>query len=407
MLLVVTLIVSGLAAAQSSQAFTQPSYEVPLYAHQALSHPDGSMTFEECAPPLSQAYSTQRIMTVDVAGNTLASIAKPSGAAGSWETFDCADAVVAGYDSTIYAVEAKGDGYGNMSYRIAAYKFGIQRWTYSLPACSRYQLSGQPKWLTLGYDGNLYAVMSVTQCAMADQLVGINTSDGTSRFTPIAFTQDVSNMAHWRSQVAMYNSGLVVRDGNTLKYFDYNGQANQTNYVLPLTSGEYFDDAVFAADGTALVAVKKSGLACTGVYRVLTHSPSGANSSFSTVNECPKPGTVRAMPDGGLLLTHQTLYDNSLVRYSATGSLVYSLSVVGITGYSQVWVAWPQVDANGNVIVVRSGINSGGERHSFVDVVSATGTIQRVWDTLSLNTSATGEVLRVEPSTVLIYVFWN
>ncbi|MFZ1812383.1 MAG: GDSL-type esterase/lipase family protein [Candidatus Saccharimonadales bacterium] len=411
---VLGLVVAGLAVPpQLAHAFSAASLSVPIYAHQARSHPDGSVTFEECMPPLSQAYSTQRIMTVDAGGATLTSLAKPSGAA-VWGPMGCEDTTVAGYDSTIYTVETKAASNGYTNYRIAAYKFGMLRWNYQLAICPNSQIDGRPKWLMLGYDGNLYAAMSST-CSVPDKLIGINTADGTSRFTPIAFSQDISNVMYWRSRIAAYSGGLVMLDGNALKYYDYNGQSNQASATLPLTSSEYFDDATFAADGTALIAVRKTGITCTGVHRVLTHSPSGTDGGFSTANECPKPGIVRAMPDGGLVMSHQPGYDHYLTRYAANGTLVYTVSIVGVAGYSQVWVAWPQVDANGTVIVVRSGINSSGERHSFVDVVSPTGTMQRVWDTLSLNTPATGEVFRytqgerfaMEPGAVYIPICAN
>ena len=100
------------------------------------------------------------------------------------------------------------------------------------------------------------------------------------------------------------------------------------------------------------------------------------------------------MPDGGILFQHGTMYENRLMRYNASGLLVYNVDILSMTGYSQVWVAWPQVDANGNVVVVRSGVNASSDRHTLVDVVSPTGTMQRVWDTLGLNTAATGEVFR-------------
>lgn len=381
----------SLAVMPQALAFTAPSLSVPLYAHQALTHADGSMSFAECYGQ-AQAYSTQRIITVDVGGNTLTSLPKPPNTT-TWAALNCEDQMVAGYDSTVYVVESKGSGTGYTNYRIAAYKFGAQRWTWTFPpTCPSYQREARPKWLTLGYDGNLYAVMSTTNCATPDQLVSINASDGTSRFTPIQFSQDVSNITHWRPRVATYNSGLVLLDGSVLKYYSYTGQSSQASYTLPLTSGEYFDDAVFTAGGTVLVAVKKSGQACTGINRVVSHTPAGADTSYSTTAACPKPGVVRAMPDGGLLLQHTTLYENRLLRYSPSGTLLYNVDVLSISGYSQVWVAWPQVDANGNVVVVRSGVNTSSDRHTLVDVVSPTGIMQRVWDTLGLNTAAKGEV---------------
>lgn len=110
--------------------------------------------------------------------------------------------------------------------------------------------------------------------------------------------------------------------------------------------------------------------------------------------ECPSVNVLRSTPDGGVILSYGNAYGNSLVRYAQTGMLVYNLSLMSIPGYSQVWAAWPQVDANSNVVVVRSGINASNDRHTLVDVISPIGTMQRVWDTLSLNTAATGEVFR-------------
>lgn len=384
---------SSLAVMPQALAFTAPSLSVPLYAHQALTHPDGSMSFVECYSQ-AQAYSTQRVVTVDVGGNVLTSLPKPPNTT-TWAALNCEDQMVADYDSTVYVVESKGSGTGYTNYRIAAYMFGVQRWTWTFPpTCPSYQREARPKWLTLGYDGNLYAVMSTTDCATLDQLVGINASDGTSRFTPIQFTQDVSNITHWRPRVAAYSSGLVLLDGSVLKYYSYTGQSSQASHTLPLTSGEYFDDVVFTAGGTVLVAVKKSGQACTGINRVVSHAPAGTDASYSTSAACPKPGMVRAMPDGDILFQHGTMYENRLMRYNSSGLLVYNADILSMTGYSQVWVAWPQVDANGNVVIVRSGVNASSDRHTLIDVVSPTGTMQRVWDTLGLNTAATGEVFR-------------
>lgn len=58
------------------------------------------------------------------------------------------------------------------------------------------------------------------------------------------------------------------------------------------------------------------------------------------------------------------------------------------------WYSWPQVDSAGNVVIVRSGLNSSSDRHTLVDVVSPTGTVQRVWDTLSMAQSSSAESFR-------------
>lgn len=171
------------------QALTPSPFSVPLYAHQAYSHPDGSMTFAECYS-LPQAYSTQRAITVSPEGTTLTSLAKPANST-TWGAQTCEGGPVTGLDSTIYVVESKSSGNGYTNYRIAAYKQNMQLWTYSLDMCTTGQVNGRPKWLTLGYDDNLYAAMD-SSCSTSDKLVGINTSTGASLFSPIAFTQNIS-----------------------------------------------------------------------------------------------------------------------------------------------------------------------------------------------------------------------
>jgi hypothetical protein len=342
------------------------------------------MTLTECSS-LPQAYSTERVVTVSGNGTVLTSLAKPP-TSSSWGAVSCEGGPVAAYDSTIYVVESKQNN-GYTEYRIAAYKLGTQLWNYSLELCTSSPKFARPKWLTLGHDDNLYAVMD-SPCTTSDVLVGLNAATGTSLFTPIPFTQSVSSYELWHSPFATYAGGLVMLDNNKLKYYNYGGQSNATSYSVPIGSGESFVRVAYGDNGRAAIAVSKSGVGCSGVYRVDYHDPSGASGSYPTATQCPSIGHLRVLPGGGVLLKHGTLNESKLMKYDGTG-LVYNVNIFSISGYSQLFEAWPQVDSNGTVVVIRSGVNSSGDRHVLVDTVSPTGTVQRVWDTLSMATSST------------------
>ncbi len=302
--LALCLLLALVQPAPRAQAIPTTPYPVALYAHQAYSHPDGSMTFAECFSQ-AQAYSSQLLMTVSSDGDTLTSLPKAASST-SWKALTCEDGPVVGYDSTVYAAESRSTGTGYSNYRIAAYKHGVLLWSYSLATCTSYQRDGRPKWLTHGYDDNIYFVMN-SSCTSSDVLVGLDSVTGASLFTPIPFTQDMYVYEGWHSPITTYAGGLVMLDNNTLKYYSYAGQSNATSYSVPIISGESFVRVAFGDNGRATIAVSKPSTGCSGVHRVEYHDPGGTSGSFPTVTQCPSIGHLRALPDGSILLKHGAL----------------------------------------------------------------------------------------------------
>ncbi|MBC7746450.1 SGNH/GDSL hydrolase family protein [Pedobacter sp.] len=376
--------------AQSASAITWPQPIADTYPHQVYTHGDGSVTLAECA---SQSYTNKTVRTLNPAGDVTNNVAK-STASDQWQTSGCEGKAAAAKDGTFYAQRYKYTA-GYQDIELAAYKNNVVLWSAAVQICSSGSLTGDPRWVTVGTDGDIYAVMA-GQCASPDKLVGFSASDGSIKFS-ISLNNDVYNQPYYWPLLNVYSGGLTMLDGTTLRYFNYDGSTAgaPADYAFSLAGGESVVATAVGSSGRMYVAISGTTGCSAKTDRIAYHDPSGTSGSTNVLNECVSTSVLRAMPDGGILIQEQGEYPR-ILRYSSTGVLVYSTALWSVSGYGNVWVAWPQVDAKGNVVIVRSAQEGGSDydRHTFVSTVSFTGALTPVFDTTAFDTPDTTEVFR-------------
>jgi lysophospholipase L1-like esterase len=381
-------------APQASASVTWPLEVDDIYPRAVRTHDDGSITLAECYGAY-QSYTDNTVRTYNSTGDATTIVPK-SASSTEWRTDGCDDHGVAGNDGTLYAMRQKFNAQSYTETEVVAIKNGVVLWSTSLEICPSYTKDGQPKWMTLGHDGDVYAVMS-QNCTDPDKLVGFDSSDGS-----IKFQTSLSNKAWagtwWRPRLGVYDDGLVLVDGNTLRYFNYDGSTSgvPNDYTYSLAGNEYFDTTAINSDGRVYVAVFESGQSgCDAkVQRVDWHDPDGSSGSVNVASYCMSIGQLRAMPGGDFLLQVSGSNILKLYRFSDTGTLVYLKNIGSMSGYKWAWSSWPFVDADGDVVVARYATETSGDfdRHVFVEHIGPTGTVTRAFDTTQFDVGGTQEL---------------
>lgn len=153
---------------------------------------------------------------------------------------------VVGSDGTVYnksqfAPSAEPSVPGMMLVR--ATKNGTNKWVYRLGSTSCADRYYDVQWLTLGADGDVYFVAVPGYGCSRDSsfLVGLSASNGSLKFrqaldSNLNFTT-ISQFIGVMSMFA-YDDGLVVLDGATLRYFDYDGdEVTSKAYTISMPAG--------------------------------------------------------------------------------------------------------------------------------------------------------------------------
>lgn len=232
----------------------------------------------------------------------------------------------------------------------------------------------------------LYALVR-TQCAGSTQyrheILGIRLSDHTQTFRKDLGLYEISpNGTH----ILLYQSGIVVRlnEFTSPIRFRYLSRAGVESTAkarqLQLSGSEHFGDWTLAYDGTVTAYITRPGSTCSGgsdvTKRVVRLKPGSANAIFNIDAECFVSNGIRPMPDGRTILMRSGPSDQEqgtdsrqFLTITETGGLTYfsapmpQASEVDFYGGRQF-----EVDGNGNVIFVRSLVQTEGDGDQYINV---------------------------------------
>ena len=149
----------------------------------------------ECYGQALGLQRTQRIIALSMWAATRSHLAAQALNTTTWAALNCEDQMVAGYDSTVYVVESTGSGTGyQLPHR--GVLDSARRWTWTfLRRALAYQREARPS-KPCCHDGNLYAVMSTTNCDSPTSSSVSMPRTVRAALLPIRFPQDVSNITH-------------------------------------------------------------------------------------------------------------------------------------------------------------------------------------------------------------------
>lgn len=301
----------------------------------------------------------------------------------------------AGVDGTMYVnyrTPNPGPSGGVVSSGIAAYKNSVKLWSYSFtsPCGSNWPYA---KNVTLGYNNKLYA-FEASSCHNA-KLVVLDTSNG-SLIQSLDLDTNYNGLQEDTStRILPLTSGARVLDGQTVKTYVYGATSLSDSHAFSLTGNETIGLVGGDSVGDVYVTIQNTGSGCSYGYtnRVIRMNVDGTQDSFSlSAGGCYMASTIRVAPNKGFVLDDLAcmwgICNHVLNGFAADGTLNYGL--LGLddwTGYSNVSFKAPQVDSNGNVYVLRQGIQTGGDHNGNVEVVriNPTGSLQTVFSTEPLN----------------------
>lgn len=256
-----------------------------------------------------QASSSTLFQSFDGSGTKVQDQTRPSGYGGSFCPGSSGNATV-GEDGTVYL----GVNSGSSQY-IQAWKNNSLVWTYTIPCGS----NGYPWAMTMGADGNLYAVISQGGGSCYGwQLIGVTPTaqSGTSPAAP----QEVMNHRIYAGSVyggglTAYNNGLVLYTSGGIQYAPYTG--TWPDAITPsgplLTSQIGMVNRWFEAStgGRVFVLNKASTTQSTGctdpsnnVLSVTAIDPSGEAWTTQQFGGCNYVHEVHPTPDGGFVMRY-------------------------------------------------------------------------------------------------------
>jgi len=265
-----------------------------------------------------QASSSTLFQSYDETGTQVQSQTRPSGYSGSFCPGSSGNATV-GKDGTVYLAMSSGS-----SQYIQAWKNNSLVWTYTIP-CGAY---GYPWAMTMGADGNLYAVISQGGGSCGGwQLIGVTPTakSGTSPTAP----QEVMNHRIYAGSVyggglAAYNDGVVLYTSGGIQYAPYTGawpDAITPSGALLTTQVGQVSRWFEATPGGRVFVVNKAptgqvqtcsdqGNRAGGITAV---DPDGTMTT-STLGGCTTIHEIHPMPNGGAMLRYA--YSDSSTGWS-------------------------------------------------------------------------------------------
>lgn len=343
-----------------------------------FSHGDGSLTASECNARPSGSYGIQTFnphgeSTTFVAGNT--------------NYYACYNIATAGADGTIFGLK-----FGSPD--VVAFKNNVQLWSKP-PQSSCPNDRGSDNNFTIGADGNLYTLHETNCNTNVDRihLLGINAQTGADTFRAPLTTYASAQP----DRLFAYSDGLVVKDGDTVRYFNYQG-VEDTSKAFNLTPGvgKTFRSLAVDYTGKTYVAYTLNATnnpADTTCHRnygstQLDSKPAGGTLiSESFPNDCFVAYRLNAAPSGAVIDGKNYLNNQRLVVFagdSSSTSMVYS---VDMTGFGLTYGLYSlDVDGNGNAVVgIDAKKTANNERHVRLMVYTRAGGLVNTFSTESLN----------------------
>lgn len=383
-----------------------------LSPQDARVHGDGSVTITDCNTSGQETDASIQLAAVTYAPNGTVLSEIPKVPDTNWSTQTCRQTSVVGTDSTFYTVQDKN---GWEQHRLVAYKNNVIRWSHAY-ACNNGR-NLRPEAMTLGMDGNIYAVFhngGLVACPEYPNdgrvLIGIDATDGSELFrqsTPVSGAE------------LMYalSDKLVVKTLNDILFYSYSGQSLSTQDLH--TGPEYGKNFLYYA------AINEDDLLY--VYQEF------AGPSAPPVDPCPQTGgnyirslylkkgnaapidlsigdrrcviDMALLPDDTIVYAYHDMstHQVKLLRRDVSGATIYYDIVISeitgqyvyTTGADSVPVMhWISVSGSGDVYLKRRTTipnDSQADRNLRIDQVSSSGVLTEVFDTSTFDNTAVQE----------------
>lgn len=317
--------------------------------------------------------------------------------------------MAAGLDDTAYVYEIR-SSYGAYERRLVAYKNDTEVWTKQVEACD--SASGAAKqaeifYPTLGYDNTLYFLAYAPQgCTThSNKLYAVSLIDGQIKFsTPITGTNpgQSAQFAH----IFPMENGVAVLDGKLARFFDDTGTEDTAKTkTLTFSPNQQVVEAVGDNEGRIYAHLVPDSLATTPDPSNPNYTCAGdaevafldSNTTLERVpvNDCTYKINRMAMAPNGALVTiggqggHYTNYDDMLVKYASSGSIMYETSLNQISSsFSGPTSIFPVADNAGNTIVISTASATSGyqDQHVIARKFDSTGSQSIVYTTEDIDT---------------------
>ncbi|MBL8159627.1 hypothetical protein JNJ66_04165 [Candidatus Saccharibacteria bacterium] len=372
--------VAGAAAVHTDMGSYRPEY---IYAHK-----DGSYNASICSGSSSPwTYSK----TYSGAHAHIDSAQRDNNA--DWWAPSCDNVGMGvGLDDTVYVYEVK-EAYGNYQRRLAAYRGNTQLWSqpFQAEACPSASTAegklAELSFPTIGYDGIVYVyAYAQSGCSSPDnRLYAVSALNGQAISSLALQTGNPANVGQPRQYEHIFpgENQVTFLDGTTVRTASIDKQS--TAAITDDELVEQVSKAVNLAHSTSQFVIHASGNAAGYVYAILTPGPqsdtynpnanctgsvelakatpdtSTTTKSTVPVNTCGfVPDAVTIAPDNGVIVLGAQpgawgAYDDMLVKYSTSGTVVYNKDLNNLSGAGFATVrqtSQPVVDNNGVAVVV-------------------------------------------------------
>lgn len=414
-LALVTILLSALMAGVSfgsqraQAAINQPMYDYSKDLIEDVSvHTDGSLTIYTRGRQLFNR--RPQIVTVSPEGK-LTNTVKYSDKEYAWNVGDIRHIAppLGGGDGTVYVPQFTNENGG--SYRLAAIRNNQLLWAYKLP-CERWEEFGTPKWTSLGYDGNIYAVLNCYDDDH-DKVVSISAKTGKARFAPVDLEARVFTQYQEPSHLGTFPGGFVVvgqpdkKYGIQVTYYTERGTVSRKVQTIIDSLGGGNTQYVFSPTGRVYI----TNLVSSRERSIHYIDPSGRQGKLtvalpSTAYEY-SPLYLSAMPNNGLAV----MVDGGLRRFSSNNKEIYRVDLKKLYGYG-VDSSVVSTDSKGNNIIVNLV-----DRGQFNDYISAesidvNGNRRHIWNSDQYFGETRGIALVpykiiVEPGVISLALCWN
>ncbi|MEK7215495.1 MAG: hypothetical protein AAB289_07870, partial [Chloroflexota bacterium] len=286
-------------------------------------------------------------------------------AADTYSSFCGANATV-GKDGTVYVGHTTYSGYNPSGQYIQAWKNNSLVWQYEIP-CGIY---GFVWAMTMGADGNLYAVISQGGgSCWSNQLIGLSPGAQPSTNPPVP--QEVMSQPIYAGSVAgygltAYNDGLTLYTSGGVQHVPYFGTWPDPVVVSDVTSGfvgagsHWFETTTSGRTFLPTVANAGQSLGCsnpsgvTGSIKAVDPTAEGGIAWAITLSPCVYVEEIHPSPNNGFVMrysyTPATGGDpvEKVSAFDSSGNALWTKSILDVSGAGSYAMA---VDLNGNVAI--------------------------------------------------------
>ncbi len=266
------------------------------------------------------------------------------------------------HDSTAYVYQLQNSG-NSFNRRLAAYKHGtLQGTPQTIDLCATEPVS--PQWAetlypTEGAAGAVYYLAGGGSSCTAPQkkFVAIDGATGQTKFT-VPLLGSGGGQGEQFPHIFAWINGVAVLDGGYVRYFDLAGnedvarrQTVDASRVIEARGSDNGRVYVRLSPATATVN------GCNADSQLLYFNADGTKGSVTTDNCSFQTGVMASAPNNSLVLLggvggSSNGYDDRLIKYDASGAVVYDKDISQLNDYTNIINSAPKIDANGNAIII-------------------------------------------------------